>query len=483
MADEGKNNTPLGDAAQNESKREFDAVEDTREIGPVKDGGESGEGGDGGETKTFTAVSADAAREQGGETRSFTIDAGGKKPLEKCEERGSVKSYNAWTVIWKITRPFLILVVSLALVAFLAYRGYHYIEDSYFTPVDVETQETKKIEIKPGSSLSSIATTLFEEGIIRNKFVFQMYVDLNDMGNKLLAGKYEFSPSMTMDEIIAILGEGDGGRKVAEVTFTEGMTAEDIAETLQQSGILDAFQKVEFLALCDDRETFKEDYPFIRQIAVRRDVVERKYLLEGYLFPDTYQFYIDETPENIVRRLLDRFDDIFTLTFEDRADELGLRIDEVIVLASMIEWEGLPADFKKVSAVFHNRVELNMPMQSCATMRYVTGERKLEYTADQLAIESPYNTYQIEGLPVGPVANPGEKAIEASLYPDEEYLEEDYIYFCNKDNESGELLFARSLEEHNENKAAYNEATNSQTYSTEEESEEESEESEEEDND
>ena len=144
-----------------------------------------------------------------------------------------------------------------------------------------------------------------------------------------------------------------------------------------------------------------------------------------------------------------------TIEYEDRAETLGLSIDEVITLASIIEWEALPKDYSKVSAVFYNRMEDGMTFDSCATMRYVTGEKKFVYTAEELAIDSPYNTYMYAGLPIGPVANPGKKAIDAALFPSEEFLAEGYKYFCTADPETGDLAFAVTLDAHNENVAMY----------------------------
>jgi UPF0755 protein len=96
-----------------------------------------------------------------------------------------------------------------------------------------------------------------------------------------------------------------------------------------------------------------------------------------------------------------------------------------------------------------------MRLDSCATLRYVTGLKKFVYTAEEQAIDSPYNTYKVRGLPIGPIANPGQKAIEAALYPDEEFMNEGYLYFCNKDPESGDLAFAKDLKEHEANVAMY----------------------------
>ena len=421
-----------------------------------------------GETKAFDAIKSDDNRQaSGGETKAFKalgdgkaaseakeIEIGGNTPLEKCERRGSVRDYTAGSLAWRILRPLLILAVSLAIVVWIGFSTYHYIEDNYFKPASAEPAETQTVSIKQGSSLSTIAGLLYDMGIVRNKLVFQMYVDLNDMGASLVAGTYELSPSMTMDEIMHILAEGNPGKDILTITLTEGMTAEDMAESLQSNGVFDAAEKTEFLALCDDAEKYG-DYNFIEALEGSERLDGREHLLEGYLFPDTYEIYADATPDDIITKLLNRFDQIMTIEYEDRAEALGLSIDEVVTLASMIEWEALPKDYSGVSAVFYNRLDIDMTLGSCATLRYVTGEKKFVYNEEERNIDSPYNTYLYAGLPIGPVCNPGKKAIDAALFPDEEYMEEEFLYFCNKADDSGDLVFAKTKKEHDENAAAW----------------------------
>ncbi|MDD5018603.1 MAG: endolytic transglycosylase MltG [Eubacteriales bacterium] len=405
-------------------------------------------------TKSFAPVSGAPDDTASGETKYFAIDGSGKEPLEPCEERGSIKEVTVATVAWRIIRPLLILAISAALVIFIGITAYNYIEGNYFAPVDAGSAETKTIEVKTGSSLSTIATLLYEEGIVRNKLVFQLYVDFNDLSSSLVAGTYELSPGMTMEEIVELLIQGDGGREIITVTLTEGMTARDMADTLVSKGVFDDDEKETFLELCNDPEAFG-DYEYIAALVDTEDLSQRRYLLEGYLFPDTYEVYADAEPVDVITKLLNRFDDIFTIVYEQRAEDLGLTVDDVVALASMIEWESLPEDGKKVSAVFHNRLAEDIPLQSCATLRYVTGEKKFVYSEDEKNIDSPYNTYFYTGIPIGPVSNPGQKAIEAALYPDEEYLAQEYLYFCTADPETGDLAFAKTLEEHNENVAMY----------------------------
>jgi UPF0755 protein len=404
------------------------------------------------ETRTFSPVSGISGAD--GETRAFLMDGGPKEPLEKCEERGALREYSTGFMVWRVLRPLLVFIISLGLVFLLGSALIRHIEENYFAPVSAESTESKQVEIKPGSSLSAIASLLYEQGIIRNKFVFQMYVDFNDKASGMQAGKYQLSPGMTMEQIMNILSAGDGGRKVIKLTFTEGMTVEDIAAKLVSAGGFDDDKYDEFLSLCNDKEAFA-DSKYIKSMIETAQMDGRRYLLEGYLFPDTYEFYADASPRDVIDKLLSRFDAVFTMQYEARAAELGLTVDQIVALASIIEWEALPKDFKKVSAVFHNRLDSDMHLDSCATLRYVTGLKKFVYTAEERQNDSPYNTYKVTGLPIGPIANPGQKAIEAALYPDEDFMTQGYLYFCNKDPESGDLAFAKDLEEHEANVAMY----------------------------
>ena len=141
--------------------------------------------------------------------------------------------------------------------------------------------------------------------------------------------------------------------------------------------------------------------------------------------------------------------------YQERADAMGMTMDQVITLASLIQKEAKDEDFAKTSAVFHNRLKKNMKLQSDVTIHYVTGLRKMSLDNNDLALNSPYNTYQVTGLPLGPICNPSAKAIEAALYPDETFVAEGYLYFCAKDPESGELHFSRTLAEHEQAVSIY----------------------------
>ena len=351
-----------------------------------------------------------------GQTRAFSLEATGKEPPERCEERGAIRDLSAGVFIWRMLRPLLILIISVALVWFVGSFGYRYVVQNYVAPVEDDKSTVKTVEIKSGSSLSAIASLLHDESIIRNKLVFQLYVDFNDMSSKLQAGTYELSPGMTIDEIMETLVAGDGGKEILKITLTEGMTARDMAAVMVEKGLFGDAESREFLKLCNDTAAF-DDYSFIADLPDTAQQDGRRYLLEGYLFPDTYEFYADATPEDVIRKLLDRFDAIFTLTYEERLEELGMTVDEVVTLASIIQWEAIPGDFKKslrgVPQPARHRYAASVVRHAALRDR----EKKLAYLAEELAIESPYNTYQVLGLPVGPVSNPGQQGDRRRTVP------------------------------------------------------------------
>ena len=159
--------------------------------------------------------------------------------------------------------------------------------------------------------------------------------------------------------------------------------------------------------------------------------------------------------EEIIRKLLSQTEAAFPVELQDRAEELGLTMDQTLTLASLIEKEAKESDFARVSAVFHNRLKANMRLESDVTIHYITGIRKMALADSDLTVSSPYNTYQVNGLPVGPICNPSPAAIRAALYPDETMIAEKYLYFCAKEPESGELYFSKTLDQHRRAVEAY----------------------------
>ena len=306
--------------------------------------------------------------------------------------------------------------------------------------------------VETGNSLSRVSRNLESAGLIKNSSVFKYYCDFAGMGQKIQAGDYKVKKSMNLFQIAQLLTTGDGRPTVTDITIIPGYTIENIANYLKEKGILQ--DTAEFLSLCKTGEGVT-DYYFIQDELKTQNVNSRKYLLEGYLAPNTYEVYLNATPKDIVKKLLDQTDYVFSNEWQERAAELGMTMDQTLTLASMIEKEAKKADFAKVSAVFHNRLNSGMKLQSDPTIHYVTGQRRMALRSSDLQVDSPYNTYIVSGLPLGPICNPSPEAIYAALYPDESYVAEKYLYFCSKDPNTGELYFSKTLEEHNQAVSIY----------------------------
>ena len=357
-----------------------------------------------------------------------------------------------YSALWRVLRSVLIWVAAFVLVFGLLSGLYNTIDENYFSAVDAADSTEIPFSVASGQSLTRVANNLEEQGLIKNRSVFKYYCDFIGLGQKIQVGDYLLQKNMNIFEIAEILTTGDGKPLTAMITVIPGWTVEDIADMLIEENVIsDATQ---FLNLCKTGDGLT-DYYFISDELETADADQRIYLLEGYLSPNTYEIYTDTTPTAILKKLLDQTDVVFDYTWQQRASEIGMTMDEVLTLASMIEREAKTDDFAHVSAVFHNRLKKGMKLGSDVTVQYITGERRMTLTTSELAIESPYNTYVNYGLPIGPICNPSPDAIEAALYPDTIFIAEQYLYFCAKDPTSGELVFSKTLEEHNAAVAIY----------------------------
>ena len=354
--------------------------------------------------------------------------------------------------LWNILRPILIACATLVVVIGLIYTGWTKIYDGFLSPMEPGSTEEVGFTVENGQSLTKVSNNLEAAGLIHNRSVFKYYCDFAGMGQKIQAGSYKLTRSMTMSEIADQLTTGDGNPIVRNITLIPGWTVEDFAEKLASDGVV--ADKNAFLELCKTGDAFM-DYYYIADVKATANASKRRYILEGYLAPNTYEVYMTATDEEILRKLLSQTEAVFPADYQTRATELGMTMDEVITLASLIEKEAKAADFTKVSAVFHNRLKQNIKLGSDVTIHYITGVRKMNLTNSDLQIDSPYNTYKYAGLPVGPICNPSAEAITAALYPDETYVAENYLYFCSKDPESGELYFSKTQAEHDQAVAIY----------------------------
>ena len=354
--------------------------------------------------------------------------------------------------LWLVIRPILIGLTVAVIVTGICFSLWNKFYDDYLGPMDKGDEAEVLFEISSGQSLTRVASNLEAAGLIHNRSVFKYYCDFAGMGQKLQIGQYGLKRSMSMTEIANQLTTGDGNPLVRNITLIPGETVEEFAAKLVKGGVLE--DSSAFLNLCRTGTAFK-DYYYIADVLNSPNVSQRKYVLEGYLAPDTYEVYVTATAEDILRKLLSQTEAVFPAEMQERAEGMGMTMDQALTLASMIEKEAGAGDFAKVSAVFHNRLKAGMKLESDVTIHYVSGVRKMALEGSDLTVGSPYNTYVNTGLPLGPICNPSPAAIRAALYPDETYTAENYLYFCAKNPESGELYFSRTLAEHEQAVAIY----------------------------
>ncbi len=385
------------------------------------------------------------------------------------EEREYGVYWYAW--LWRVLRPVTVFFCAVLIVIGLVTMGWNSVYEAFLMPVDPENTQTVRFTIESGDSISEIGENLEEAQLLRNRTVFRYLVQFLGVTDKISYGTFDLSPSM---DVNAIIDELSSGSQNAERTITiiPGWTVEDIADYLYAEGAIQS--REEFLNLCRDAAPFAEmSYP-IKLAQDMGTLSGRKYQLEGYLAPDTYRVFRNASAQQIVNTLVEQtntvIDEVYyadTIQYEVdpetgeyrevvryRNDDLTL--DEIIILASMIEKEAASTeDYARVSAVFTNRMNAGMRLESDPTATYLLGVDKLALSDEETSAVNNYNTYVIDGLPVGPICNPSAAAMEAALYPDVEYVDEGYLYFCAKEPTSGELAFARTLEEHEANVAKY----------------------------
>ncbi|MBR5560944.1 MAG: endolytic transglycosylase MltG [Clostridia bacterium] len=354
--------------------------------------------------------------------------------------------------LWKLLRPVMVFAASFVIVCGLVYTGYQKIDNLFFAPMDAADAQTVEFEVASGSSLSTVSRNLESAGLIHNHTVFKYMADFMGMGQKIQSGDYELSRSMSAMDILDQLISGDGKPLTTKITIIPGWTVEDVAAYLTEQDILDTEE--EFLSLCRTGESYS-GYYFIEEMMKTANFDKRLYALEGYLSPNTYEIYTSSSADTIIKRLLSQTEAAYSLAYDERAQEMGMTMDQVFTLASMIEKEAKTADFAKVSAVFHNRLKKGMTLGSDVTVKYVSGSEKMVLSGSDLDVNSLYNTYLHKGLPLGPICNPSMGAVVAALYPDEQYLAQKYLYFCSTDPDSGELCFTKTLQEHEAAVAMY----------------------------
>lgn len=296
------------------------------------------------------------------------------------------------------------------------------------------------IYIKEGSSTKDIALQLYEEGIVQYQEVFIALAQFKDADGNMCPGDIDVSRSMSYSDLIDALVEIRERKEAATVTFQEGITLYEAAKKLESAGVCSADEFI---------YTFNNTvygYEFEQYVKANE---HKLYKYEGFLMPNTYEFYLNDTPYNVAKKLKGEMANVLNATAIKRATELGMDIEQVVILASIVEKEaGFREDMKKIASVFVNRLnhpEIYPRLQSDTTYAYIDLIKKI-LTIEYPEMYEAYDTYTCYGLPVGAICNPSAAAIDAVLYPDDT----NYFYFCSN-LETRETFFAETYEQHVQN--------------------------------
>lgn len=298
------------------------------------------------------------------------------------------------------------------------------------------------VEIPMNSGTADIADILADEGIIDSTYFFRFYSRIKGSDGTFVAGSHVLSPDMSYENIVHELQQGAvDTRESVDITFPEGIDLLDAAQKLEENNVCSASDFIrEF-----NNSSFGFDFEKLVKVSSMKF-----YKMEGYLFPDTYTFYVEEDPKIVCKKIYRNFETRITLDIYARMDDLGLEFEEMLTMASMVQAEASSVyDMKRVASVFRNRLADpdNYPLlQSDPTRKYVEEVIKPNIEFPSKEMFKAYNTYEGAGLPPGPICNPGLDAINAVLYP----ADTDYYYFC-ANVDTGEVYYARTNEEHEAN--------------------------------
>lgn len=279
------------------------------------------------------------------------------------------------------------------------------------TPLKIKDEEI--IEVAEGDSFYGVLNKLSEEDKIKNEFLVKLYLKIRGIKPEVLAGTYKLDKSMTLDEIITLLSNDSTIGKIY-ITIPEGYTIDDIATELEENNICSS----------EDFINSVKNYDLPAYVSNNPN---KRYNLEGFLFPDTYSFNENENADFVVKTMINRFEEVW----QELVQSLNLsiaddEIEKIVNVASIIEKEAVvDSERSLISSVIYNRIEIGMPLQIDATVIYSYGYHIEKMYEKHLEIDSPYNTYMYYGLPIGPISNPGRASLMAALKPEKT----DYLYY------------------------------------------------------
>lgn len=350
------------------------------------------------------------------------------------------------SIIKKIMKYFMIALLVIVLVG--GFFTWNYIKGET-QPVDTAQTELVSFEIEQGASVKEVSKALEKEGIIRNSKLFNFYLKFKNVSG-FKSGLYHVSKSMTLDEIIAELsGQGkDKDQNATKVLIREGEHLTEIAKEVEKST---KYSAEDFMAKVQDEDFLRylvQKFP--KLLTQSYNGYQVKYVLEGYLFPATYDMNDSKTLQMLITEMVAKTDEVMS-KYYDKILASDYTLQEIMAMASLIEKEGTKLeDRKKISSVFHNRIKENMKLQTDVSVQYALGEHKEALSLEDLEVDSPYNLYQNYGVGPGPYNSPSEDSIVAALEPEKT----DYLYFL-ADIHTKEIYYAKTYEEHLELKAKY----------------------------
>lgn len=350
------------------------------------------------------------------------------------------------SIIKKIMKYFMIALFVIVIVG--GFFTWNYIK-SETQPVDTAQTELVAFEIEQGASVKQVSKALEKEGIIRNSKLFNFYLKFKNVSG-FKSGLYQVSKSMTLDEIIAELsGAGkDKNQNVTKVLIREGEQLTDIAKEVEKST---KYSAEDFMAKVQDEEFLRNlVQKFPKLLTQSFNGYQVKYVLEGYLYPATYDMNDSKTLQMLITEMVAKTDEVMS-KYYDKILKSDYTLQQIMALASLIEKEGTKLeDRKKISSVFHNRIKENMMLQTDVSVQYALGEHKESLSLSDLEVDSPYNLYQNYGVGPGPYNSPSENSIVAALEPENT----EYLYFL-ADIHTKEIYYAKTYEEHLALKAKY----------------------------
>lgn len=376
-----------------------------------------------------------------------------KKEEKKIEKTKAKRNRRIFKIVWIS----MVAIVAIVLSQFLL------VGVNDLLGISREENATKvNVSIPENPTLDIIADTLYKSRVIKQPAFFKLYARFTSSESDFRQGEFEISTDKDYEAIINFLQSNVNRTDIVKVQITEGMNIQEIAQTLTEKKVLNNIN--EFYDLCNSTY-FDEDFEFLQSI---KNSDKRYYKLEGYLFPDTYDFYVGENPKSVISKFLNNYDNKVELhkekyfsnskrsTLAEEAVSTGYTTDEILTIASIIQAEAASRDdMYYISSIIHNRLKYGASqgvgkLNCDCTVYYPYRKQENIPETERATFHSTYNTNDFEGLPAGPICNPGAEAIKAAIRP----YESDFLFFCHDTPENGSIpYYATTNAEHEANLA------------------------------